>query len=418
MPRLRVLVLDHTAQEGGAEIALLRLAEALQAAGDVDVRTLLFAEGPLGARLSSAGIPTSVLALDEGIATTSRDHVIAGAARSAVGAIRFIPVLVRAIRSSGADFVVANSLKSAVFAFVAAPLAGRPWVWHLHDRLAPDYLPVPLVVVMRRIAAAGPRAIVVNSRATLATLPRRARRKTVVAYPGLPAQAFARAESTPAEIVVGLIGRISPTKGQREFLDAAAIVAAARPDVRFVVIGGSLFGEDEYEARLHGQVARLDLGERVEFAGWVPDTRAPLRRLTLLVHASPVPEPFGQVVVEAMAAGVPVVATAAGGVIEILDPDDPGTPLDGWRPTATGTLVAPGDSAALAAAIVATLGDAGRRARATDAAHADAKDRFTIERTAETIRPVWRRSSVTIIARCRVAGWSANLAGHRRPPGR
>lgn len=388
MPRPRVLLLDHTGLEGGAELALLRTAEVLQADGAFDMRVLLFADGPLVSRLTTAGISTAVLRLDDGVATTSRDQVLAGLLRSAGGFVGFVPRLVRAIRQSGADLVVANSLKSAVFAFVAAPLAGRRWAWHLHDRLAFDYLPAPLVTAMRLIGLLGPRAIVANSYATRATLPARARRKTVIAHPGLSPQEFEQAEEVGESAVVGIIGRVSPTKGQREFLQAAAIVSVGHPSVRFCVIGGALFGEDDYEAELRGLAARLGIGDRVEFTGWVSDAPSRLRRLTLLVHASPVPEPFGQVIVEAMAAGVPVVATAAGGVPEILDPQGPPSHA-AWRTTATGVLVRPGDTAGLAQAISQVLDDPDAASNRARAARSEALRRFTIAGTAAVVSRAW-----------------------------
>lgn len=398
MRRPRVLVLDHTAQEGGAELALLRVAEVLCDDDDLELRVLLFADGPLRERLVSAGVQTAVLPLDEGIATASRDRIVAGAAGSALSAAGYVPRLVRAIRGSRADVVVANSLKSAVFAFFAAPLAGRRWVWQLHDRLATDYLPAPLVAAMRLIAVLGPRAIVANSRATLETLPASARRKAVVAYPGLPPEAFTRAEPASGDVVVGILGRVSPTKGQREFLEAAAIVAAGRRDVRFAVIGGALFGEHGYEAELRDLAERLGIADRVEFTGWVSDAPARLRELTVLVHASPTPEPFGQVIVEAMAAGVPVVATSAGGVPEILD-ENGGRSDAPWSTTATGVLVRPGDSTALAQAMESVLDDRVAADARAGAANADARRRFTIERTAEAIREAW---STALPSRARV----------------
>jgi glycosyltransferase involved in cell wall biosynthesis len=390
----RVVVLDHTAKEGGAELALLRLAEALPREA-VDVRVLLFEDGPLRGRLREAGIPTAVLELDPAVATASRDSVLGGIGRTALVSLGFVPRLARAIRGARAGLVVANSLKSAVFAAFAAPLAGRRWVWHLHDRLASDYLPRPLVVAMRTLAVLGPARIVVNSRATLATLPRRAQAKAVVAYPGLPDTAFAvGGMPSTGGPVVGIVGRLSPTKGQREFLEAAAAVAGKHPEARFVIVGAALFGEDAYADELRTLAARLGVAERVEFTGWIADVAPQLRRLSVLVHASPVPEPFGQVVVEAMAAGIPVVATAAGGIPEILDetgdPDRPRNVGDArWRATPTGMLVRPGDSAALAEALEVVLDDPGATAARAEAARDAAERRFTIARTTETVCAAW-----------------------------
>jgi glycosyltransferase involved in cell wall biosynthesis len=301
---------------------------------------------------------------------------------------------VRAIRGSQCDLVVANSLKSAVLVSLAAPLARRRWVWHLHDRLAPDYLPGPLVRVMRVLALAGPRRIVVNSEATRDTLPSRARRKAVIAYPGLPPEAFEVAEPDVHHPVVTVIGRISPTKGQREFLEAAAALAETRPDVRFRIVGAALFAEQEYADALPALAERLGLDSSVTFTGWVSDPGAELRASTVLVHASPVPEPFGQVVAEAMAAGIPVVASDAGGVREMLVPD--GTREDALPPVRTtdlGVLVRPGDASALAMGIALVLQDPDAAAQRARAARAVAGARVGIDDTVAVIREAWHTAA-------------------------
>ena len=81
---------------------------------------------------------------------------------------------------------------------------------------------------------------------------------------------------------------------------------------------------EEYASLVEREVTRLGLNRQVTLEGFVgrPD-RGSLDELSVLVHASPVPEPFGQVVVEGMARGVPVVATRAGGIPEILEPTGP-----------------------------------------------------------------------------------------------
>ncbi len=401
MTLMRVVVLDHTAKEGGAELALLRLAQRLRADDDADLVAILFADGAMRVRLRAAGIPTVVLPLDAAVATTSRNALgVRAALRSAMAAVVFVPRLVRAIRGARAELVVANSLKSAVFAAVAAPLAGRRWVWHLHDRLAPDYLSGGALAAMRLLALLGPKRIVVNSRATCETLPGRARAKASIAYPGLADEAFETPTRRPLPPVVGIVGRLSPTKGQREFLEAASKIAARHPSARFRIIGDALFGEDEYAAALADLARDRGIGDRTEFTGWVDDPLTRMAELSLIVHASPVPEPFGQVVAEAMALGVPVVATAAGGVPEILDGGGTGGDL--------GLLVAPGDVDALAAAMDSALTDpeaAEERAlRARRAA-----ERFRIDATAAAVRDVWNAAAARHPA-------SANLtAGPARP---
>ena len=118
-------------------------------------------------------------------------------------------------------------------------------------------------------------------------------------------------------LTVGIVGRISPWKGQDVFLRAFAL---AFPDsgARARIVGGALFGEEAYGETLMALADELGIAERVDFTGHVDDVAAELAGLDIAVHASTIPEPFGQVVVEAMAAGVPVVATNAGGPAEVV----------------------------------------------------------------------------------------------------
>jgi glycosyltransferase involved in cell wall biosynthesis len=100
-----------------------------------------------------------------------------------------------------------------------------------------------------------------------------------------------------------------------------------------------LFGEEPWERELRARVERLGLRERVHFLGFRSDVPALLASIDGAIHASTVAEPFGLVILEAQLAGVPVVATAAGGALEIVEPGK------------TGWLVPPGDPSALASVL-------------------------------------------------------------------
>jgi glycosyltransferase involved in cell wall biosynthesis len=127
--------------------------------------------------------------------------------------------------------------------------------------------------------------------------------------------------------------------------DLALDVAARLPDLRLTIAGAPIDGEDAHAAVLHERAGAADLRDRVEFAGRVSDPRTVLAGAHLLLHCADA-EPFGLVLVEAMAAGRPVVAAGAGGPLEIVG--DVG-----------GRLFAPGDAAAAAAAVRAVLADPG-----------------------------------------------------------
>jgi glycosyltransferase involved in cell wall biosynthesis len=165
--------------------------------------------------------------------------------------------------------------------------------------------------------------------------------------------------------------------------------------VTFRIVGSALFGEEGYEAEVRSLVAMLGLEEKVVLTGFVDDPVRELDGLSVCVHASPVAEPFGQVVVEAMARGVPVVATRAGGVPEILLPDGgraastgpPGSP--GPARTPFGVLVPPGDAAALAAAILGVLDDPAAARERARAAWFHVQQRFMIDRTCAAVLSAW-----------------------------
>ncbi len=385
---VRVVVLDHTAALGGAELALLRTCAALDRAR-VQVVVVLFADGPLVGRLREAGVEVRVLPLDPRVGATDRmtaGRSLAGAARSAAATVPFLLRLVRLLRRLDPDVVHTNSLKADLIGLPVAAAARRPLVWHVHDRIAEDYLPAALAKVVRTAARRGPAHVVVNSRATAATLLPLPRGWTL-AYPGLAPEQIASdpgARRRPSGAVVGLVGRVSPTKGQREFVEACALLAERFPDARFRIAGSALFAEADYERELVALIDGLGLSARVELTGWVADPVAEIDGLSVLVHASPVPEPFGQIVVEGMARGVPVVATAGGGVDEIA------RDADG---RARCLVVPAGDVVALAAAIGQVLQDpdgADERARA---AWADVRREYPIERTAALLTQVWERTS-------------------------
>src|SRR5207302_666535 len=145
--------------------------------------------------------------------------------------------------------------------------------------------------------------------------------------------------------VIGLVGRISHWKGQHIFIAAAAQVVKRFPSARFEIIGSALFGESAYEEEVRSQVKSLGLEGVVTFTGFCEEVLVRIQGLDILVHASTIGEPFGQVVVEGMVLGKPVVATNGGGVPEIV--------VNGE----TGVLVEMGDATAMAEAICGLLAD-------------------------------------------------------------
>jgi glycosyltransferase involved in cell wall biosynthesis len=378
-------ILTHLAVLSGAELALLRWIEQIPADRFQPV-VVIFGDGPLVGRLESLGIETHVLPLGAAAATAERTSLAATAGiKGLLQAVIFIPRLARTLRRLDLDLVQTNSLKSDLIGLPAARLAGLPLVWYLHDRISSDYLPSLVARAVRTLARFGPRRLIANSQATREALGLPA----AIAYPGLDplwgqgSQADRNERETDDRApVIGLVGRISPTKGQREFVIAAEQVLHDHPDATFRIIGTAMFNEAAYEAEVRQLVKQRGLDARIEFCGFVPDPAAAMEALDLLVHASPVPEPFGQVIAEAMALGVPVIATDAGGAVEVLHDDQLGD-------AELGLLVAPGDGAALADAITTVLDDPHTARRRAAAARPSVRRRFDIQRTAAVLTSVW-----------------------------
>jgi glycosyltransferase involved in cell wall biosynthesis len=178
---------------------------------------------------------------------------------------------------------------------------------------------------------------------------------------------------------VGIVGELSALKGQEDFVRAARLVAERLGNgVEFIIAGGDASRRGEYRAHIERLIAEMNLGERVHLLGRLDGDEA--TRLTssldLLVSASR-SEAFGMAMVEAMACGVPVVATATEGAREIVEEG------------ITGSLVPVGDVLTLAATVVSLLEDEGRRQRLSARAHAVARERFDLTHMVEATECVY-----------------------------
>jgi glycosyltransferase involved in cell wall biosynthesis len=169
------------------------------------------------------------------------------------------------------------------------------------------------------------------------------------------------------EFRIGLIGRISPEKGQADFLRAARILHKVAPQCRFSICGAPLFSNPaatRYFAALEALAENLP----VDFAGWTEDVEGVLARLDLLVVPSAPVDATPRVILEAFAAGVPVMAFASGGIPEIVEHG------------VTGFLVEERAPRALALAMLDALEAPARRREMAKKARAKARTEFSLER--------------------------------------
>jgi len=175
----------------------------------------------------------------------------------------------------------------------------------------------------------------------------------------------------------GITGMLVPWKGHRTFLEAAARIRERYPEARGLIFGAETPMNPGYGRELEEYAATLGLGGAVEFRGLAKDMGAALREIDVFVHASDEPEPFGRVIVEAMAAGKPVVAAGAGGPKEIV--------VEGK----TGFLFEPGDPESLAGGVSRLLGDGELRARMGRAGRERVLKHFAAGRQAAAVEGVY-----------------------------
>lgn len=295
--RPRVVVIGHCARPSGAELALLALAPEL--AREVELTVVLGEDGPVADRLRAAGVPVDVLAL----------------AGSPAGLPGYVLRLAALLRRRRTGLVHVWTLRAGSYALPAARLAGLPVVWSARDRLAPGAQPHVVSVLARRLADRHTAAVVANSAATLVTWRPRRARSAVVASPGVVRGPVERTTGTP--FTVGCLSRLSPWKGQDLLLRAFAQAFPTGPQ-RLRLVGGVWFGEHSWPGVLHGLADELGVADRVDVVGHRDDVAAELALVDVVVAYSALPEPFGQVVVDTMTAGRPVIVAGEGGPAETV----------------------------------------------------------------------------------------------------
>ena len=181
----------------------------------------------------------------------------------------------------------------------------------------------------------------------------------------------------PGERLLGIVGNIKPWKGQEVVIRAMALLRDEFPDVKCLLIGDTSPKEADYREQMTALTRELGIAERVHITGFRSDVANYINALDIQIHASVEPEPFGRVLLEGMALSKPLVASNGGAVPEIV--------VDG----VTGLLFAPGDAAALAAALRTLLADPARAVAMGAAGYSRLIADFSIERNIELTQQLY-----------------------------
>ncbi|MEM8676163.1 MAG: glycosyltransferase family 4 protein [Cyanobacteria bacterium P01_G01_bin.67] len=322
MKQPKILFVDHTAVMGGAELSLLDLAAAYSST----CKVLLFEDGILRHRLQQVQVEVSVVEASDAILNLS--------ASGGLNSLKIIPELwklaAQIVKAAASyDLIVANSQKAFIVSALAVLQGSPPVIWHLRDILtAKHFSPVNRFVAVQlanRFAA----KVLVNSQATGQAFIAAGGRAQLchVVYNGFKSNEFdavdyqetlkVRSQLGINENVhlVGLFSRLSYWKGQHILLKAVAEL----PEVQVILVGEALFGEQDYVSEIKLLATKPELAGRVHWLGFRDDIPTLMKACDIIAHTSTEPEPFGRVIVEGQLAQRPVIASAAGGALELVD---------------------------------------------------------------------------------------------------
>ena len=347
------IIMPLAEQRGGGELMLLHLMQQGQGAG-VDWLVVFLEDGPMVGQVRELGVEARV--------------VEAGRLREVPRFLAAVAAIARLVRREKVQLVVGWMNQGQLYGSPAAKLAGVPAVWYqLGIALSPGWNDR----MATRLPALG---ILACSQAGAAAQARIAPKRPLrVVYPGVelerfeparlpsPQEARRRLGLPPDGPLIGIVGRLQRWKGMHVLIEALPAVLRAHPDAHLVVVGGDHAQEPEYPALLRERVCALGLEDRVTMAGLQGNIPEWMQAMDVVVHASD-REPFGIVIIEAMALGKPVVAGDAAGPTEIITGG-----LNG--------LLSPyGDAPALARAVLCYLDDPALARRTGAAARERAQD--------------------------------------------
>lgn len=348
-----VLLVHHDADLYGADQSLLRTVRAMKSSPFTPIVALPH-QGPLVALLQAEGAEVHI----GPVGKLTRQLMRPAAALSLLASMwRSVQFMGQVVAGRPIQLVYTNSVAALGGALWAA-LHRKPRLWHVRE-----------IVVAPKLAAIGfPTLLqwlggwcVCNSNATrqwiVGARPALAARSSVIwngletsPPPSTGARNAFRAKMglRDDDVVATLVGRINRWKGQGVLIEAARLLKAqGHVSLKFLIVGDVADGQNHFRQDMLAQIAAAGLQDSVLWHPFTPDVTSVWAASDIAVAPSIDPEPFGRVAIEAMAQQLPVVATAHGGLAEIV--------VDG----VTGLLVEPGSAPALATAI-ARFADAPR----------------------------------------------------------
>src|SRR5437773_6269313 len=398
---MRIVFLNPTAQIGGAERSLLDMMSSLrQAQPSWQLHLISGDHGPLLDACADLSIPAFAVRLPSQLSCLgdagaggpagqeiSKAVLLTHLALASIPAARYARALRRTLKELKPDLIHSNGLKMHALAACTKP-NGVPLVWHIHDYVSSR----PVMSRLLRALAGRCSAAIANSKSVAEDF-RSALKARMPVHPmwnAVDLQEFSPegpkldldgvsglAAAPPNVVRIGLVGTLAKWKGHDVFLRAFAMLPRDLP-VRGYIIGGPVYQTGASQWRLQDlkqQAAELGILDRIGFTGFVLRPADAMRALDIVVHASTQPEPFGLVIIEAMACGRALVASYAGGASEII------------RAGANALPHTPGDVNALAALMSKLVHDSSLREKLGQAGRKTAEEYFHRQRPRLQLAP-------------------------------
>jgi glycosyltransferase involved in cell wall biosynthesis len=390
---MRIVYLNPCGKWGGAETSLRELLACVRRSEpDWELWLLLGEDGPLADTARELGVRVVVKPFPPalgGLGDARGLGRLRPLVRATGATVAYARSLAGWLRQVQPDLIHTNGFKMHLLGAWARP-SGTPLIWHIHDYVSSR----PMMGRLLRLFGGACTLSIVNSKSVAADMRGLFPKLRVIPiYNAIDLQRFSseRAKldlddlaglppAVAGTLRVGLVATFARWKGHKVFLNALARLSREAP-VRGYVIGGPIYqtgGSQWSFEELRQEADALGLTGRIGFTGFVDDNASAMRSLDVVVHASTEPEPFGMVIIEAMACSKAVIASRAGGATELFD--------EGVQALSH----APGDASALAEQIQRLVSEPKLRHELGQAAHASVQERFAGSRLSRELVAVYR----------------------------
>ena len=371
--KTRILCINHTGMVSGAEKVLINILRGLDRAR-YEPSVLCPREGELAAAIRLEGAEWFPLPAMNARFARRPDRVL----QSMASLFTTVAAMRKQIGMLNPDLIHANSIRAGIAASLAAMGTGKPVIWHVHDTL-PKH-PVSTAIRAFALLNRSTRIIAVSqstANSFTGALPFKSRVRTIhngtdlCRFPPKQPGRSAFRESigvSDQQFLVCAVGQICRRKGLLELVNAFRQIHLQAPEMHLAIVGKVVFRHEQtYHAALRSAARAPGIKHRVHFTGELGDVSPALQAADLLVLNSS-DEPFGLVLIEAMASRTPVLATRVGGVPEIVTDQQ-----NGW-------LIESGDAGALPLRLLELSRNTGALAEVAERALNTTCPKFSLQR--------------------------------------